>query len=72
MHSLSEALAAAQARANSTGRDLEVWEHVGDYGNPTGDIPARHTFTIQLTQVDKPNDWAMIAIVRPETAKETK
>lgn len=57
----------AQERANKTGKPMGVWEHVGDYGKPSGDIPARHTFSVRPLDAKDPDpDWALVATADPE------
>lgn len=57
----------AQKRANATRKPFGVWEHVGDYGRPGGDIPARHTYMVRpLDQPDPVRDWALIGTADPE------
>lgn len=64
---LTEAVNRAQRIANETGNAHGVWEHVGSYGLPTGDVPARHTFrVVSFNRPDMPNDWALVACVDPE------
>lgn len=56
----------AQRQANKHNEPYGVWEHVGDYGKPSGDIAARHTFKAQaLSRPDPDDQWAMLAIVDP-------
>ena len=62
---------AAQARAQRLANEKQdaqgVWEHVGCYGRPEGDIEARHTFKVQsLNKPDPPAEWALVACVDPE------
>jgi hypothetical protein len=65
------AMQSAQRRANLEKRPFGVWEHVGLYGKPEGDTPARHSFRVQpLEFQDPPDDWTMVAAVDPEEPKE--
>jgi hypothetical protein len=57
----------AQRRADHEGEKFEVWEHVGDYGRPGGDIPARHTFRVLPFESEPGDGWAMIAIAEPKS-----
>lgn len=59
------AYARAQRKANETRTKHEVWEHVGDYGRPTGDIPARHVYRVLPSGAEPGDGWAMIAIAEP-------
>jgi hypothetical protein len=57
----------AQRRANTEQTAMGIWRHVGDYGNPSGDIPARVTLKVlDLNRPDPAKDWALIATVDPE------
>ena len=63
----AEAVAAAQRLANRSAEPWGVWEHVGDYGRPSGDIAARHTFLLRrLSTPDPASDYALVACVDPE------
>jgi hypothetical protein len=67
--SLSKDAAAqrAQQLANSHHEAYGVWEHVGLYGHPWGDIEARHTFRVQsFNRVDPDSAWALVVCVDPE------
>lgn len=66
-----QAFQLAQLRANSTSKPCGVWEHVGDYGRPGGDIEARHTFSVRsLDLPDLPRDWALIGTADPDEVEE--
>ena len=65
---LKEAHARAQRLANDKQDAQGVWEHVGRYGYPEGDIPARHSFKVQSLNRPDPDtkEWALVACVDPE------
>jgi hypothetical protein len=61
------AMARAQQQANAKREAFGVWEHVGQYGLPAGDLAARHTFTTRpFSKPDPADDWALVACVDPE------
>lgn len=56
----------ARKLADTHQTPMGIWEHVGDYGDPSGDIPARGTFTVRpLSRPDPGREWALIATVDP-------
>lgn len=64
---IEEALQRAQRLANDKHDAHGVWEHVGSFGYPSGDIPARHTFKVQsLNKPDPTDDWVLVATCDPE------
>ncbi len=64
---MNDAIQRAQRQANASKEPFGVWEHVGLYGYPGGDIPARHTFKTQaFSQSDPGNIWALVACVDPD------
>jgi hypothetical protein len=67
----AEAYTLAQRRANATRERFEVFEHVGDYGRPGGDIEAQHTYRVVRAGIEKDSlvergVWALVAIAEPE------
>lgn len=65
--SMEEAVRRAQLLANEKETAHGVWEHVGRYGDPSGDIPARHTFKVQsLNRPDPDSAWALVATCDPD------
>jgi hypothetical protein len=62
-----DAIKRAQRQANETKQAHGVWEHVGLYGRPEGDVAARHVFKTQsFDKPDPPEEWALVAAVDPE------
>lgn len=65
--SKEEAFAVAQQRANDTRRRFDVYEHVGDYGRPGGDIEATHDYMVRSSTLPPPaSTWAFIATADPQ------
>ena len=64
---IKEAIARAQRMANDKNEAQGVWEHVGCYGYPSGDIPARHTFKVIALSKPDPDTkvWALVATADP-------
>lgn len=57
----------AQQLANERQEAFGVWVHVGCYGRPGGDIPARHDFKVQtFNKPDPADEWVLVACVDPE------
>lgn len=62
----AEALLLGQQRADSLGEPVGIYEHVGDYGRPEGDIPGRHDYkVVQFSRPDPASEWALIASADP-------
>lgn len=63
---IEDAKARAQRLANERNEAHGVWEHVGLYGLPSGDIPARHTFKVEPFSKPEPGaEWALVACADP-------
>ena len=59
----------AKRQAAKHGEPYGIWEHVGLYGQPTGDIEARHTFkAVALSKPDPSGEWALVSTVDPTDA----
>lgn len=57
----------AQKLATMRQCPMGVWEHVGSYGHPSGDVPARGTYTVRpLDSHDPGAVWALVGTVDPE------
>jgi hypothetical protein len=62
----------AQRMANLKGEPYGVWEHVGLYGHPSGDIRGQHTFKILAFSRPDPEDvYALVACVDPEPSSDS-
>lgn len=60
-----DALAKAQALADRIQRAVDVYQHVGLYGQPGGDIEARHHFRLRWGKTTLGDDFALVAIAHP-------
>lgn len=68
---LEQAMQTAQACANRSAKPMGIWEHVGDFGHPAGDIPARGSFMVRALDLhDPPRGWALVGTADPEAEKK--
>ena len=66
MTNKADALALGQKRADSLKEPVGIYEHVGDYGRPGGDIPGLHVYkVVPFSRPDPPREWALIACADP-------
>lgn len=63
--SRGDAIAKAQDMANRLQCVVTVHEHVGLYGQPGGDIPARRHFRLTRGRTQLGDEYAVTAIVDP-------
>lgn len=62
----AEALKLAQELADLRRRTYEVYEHVGHYGRPGGDIEATHEYRVVPGDRDTGRlTWALVAVIEP-------
>lgn len=57
----------AQKLADNSQTPYGVWEHVGVYGRPNGDLLAQHTFMVRdLRRPDPHPCWALVECADPK------